>query len=236
MKKLDIKSYNEIQISQAIDHLSEFISDSKKEQIETVLRNRTKQFTVVLDDIFQPHNASAVIRTAECLGIQDVYIIEDINKYKLNKQVVMGSYKWIDMHKYKIPNGNTRQNCMQDLRENGYKIVATTLSHKSIDIHDLPLDQKYAFVFGNEKHGVSNEIIESADEHLKLPMYGFTQSYNISVSAAMTLFFITEKMKETRSDWKLSPKEYEEMKLDWYLRCIKNGDVYLKEFFKNQEK
>ena len=163
--------------------LQEFITENRLATFEKVLDNRTRYITVSLEDIYQSQNASAVLRTSDCFGIQDIHVIENKNKYNINPDVALGSSQWLNITKYNQEENNTLQ-AIQKLKEKGYRIVATTPHTDDVDLDSFDLTKgKIALFFGTELKGLSDLMIENADEYLKIPMYGFTESYNISVSA-----------------------------------------------------
>jgi tRNA (guanosine-2'-O-)-methyltransferase len=170
-----------------IDKLSGFITQQRRERFGRVLDFRTRYITVVLEDIYQSQNASAVLRTCECFGIQDVHIIENRNKYNINPDVVLGATKWLNLKKYNSLDYNTNE-AIKDLRGQGYRIIATTLNEKAVPLHSFNLHTgKCALFFGTELTGLTDQVLDQADEFLKIPIYGFTESFNISVSAAIML-------------------------------------------------
>lgn len=215
-----------------LDHLLEFITPSRKSLFEKVIANRTRQITVVLEDIYQPHNASAVLRTCDLTGIQDVHIIENNNLYDVNPDVALGASKWLNLVKYNETGQNTLL-AYKKLREQGYRIVASTPHKNDQDLENIPLDGKMAIVFGTELNGLSDVAIEDADEFLKIPMFGFTESYNISVSAALILFTLTNRLRNSSVNWSLSEDEKQEILLEWARRSIKRSDILENQFFKN---
>jgi len=163
------------------EFLSYYITDRKKQIICDNIKERTRYITVVLEDIFQPQNASAVLRTCDCFGIQDVHIIENQNAYNINPDVVLGATQWLTLKNYNKKENNTLD-AIKELKSKGYRIIATTLSDKNTSLNDFQLNKgKSALFFGTEQTGLSSDVIENADEFLKIPMYGFTESFNISV-------------------------------------------------------
>ena len=211
------------------DFLFNFISDNKKTLFEEIIKNRTRHITVVLEDIYQPHNASAVLRSADLFGVQDIHIIENKNQYAVNPDVALGSSKWLTLNKYNQQEQNTLA-CFEALRKEGYKIVATTPHKDDVMLDELPLKQKTAVVFGTELQGLSDIALENADAYVKIPMYGFTESFNISVSAALTLFNLTEKLRKSKINWKLSEEEELEIQIDWAKSTIKKAELLIQEF------
>jgi tRNA (guanosine-2'-O-)-methyltransferase len=198
-----------------IDFHSQFVTDHKKQRIEEVLKYRTNHITVALEDIYQPQNASAVLRSCDCFGVQKVHIIENKNSYKINPDVTMGCEKWLDLVYYN-DKGNNSLDCMNDLKNKGYLTVATTLEKVDTTLEDLPLDKPIALFFGSEKDGLTNDIIGNADIRMKIPMYGFSQSFNISVSAAITLHHLNLKLQQSEIKWQLSEEEKTAIRLDWF--------------------
>ena len=215
-----------------LNYISNFISGNKLRRFEEVLKNRTFYLTAVLEDIYQPQNASAVIRSCELLGIQHIHIIEKENEYTLNPDVVVGSNKWLRLFKHK-KNENNTLTCFSRLRAKGYKIVATTPNREGYTPETLPLDQKTAILFGTEKDGLSSDAIENADMYLKIPSYGFTESYNISNSAAIILYTLKQRLIAENHNWQLSREEQNEIKLQWMKNVVKRIDLYETEFCTN---
>jgi tRNA (guanosine-2'-O-)-methyltransferase len=212
------------------EYLCQFISESRKEKFERNVFERTRYITLVVEDIYQAHNASAVLRSVECMGIQDVHVIENRNKYTPNPDVVMGADKWLSIHRYNGHENNTIA-CIRELKKQGYRIVATTPHTSDCLIKDLPIETgKIALVFGTEIDGISELVKQEADEFVKIPMVGFTESYNISVSAAICLYELTKRMKKSDVIWRLSETEQEQLKLDWVRASIQRPDLLEKEF------
>lgn len=215
--------------SRLYEHLLQFISDNKKSLIENNILNRTKHITVVLENIFQSHNASAVLRTCDCFGIQDIHIIENNNKYRINPDVALGASKWTNLVKYKQNENNTKE-CLLSLKKQGYKIIATSPHENDYNINDLPIDNKLALVFGTELMGLSKIALDMADEYVKIPMYGFTESYNISVSAAICLYQLSENLRNSNINWKLTDEESLDYKIGWLRNIIKKSELIEEKF------
>lgn len=210
-------------------YLSQFLTENKRSLFDKVAAERTRHITVVLEDVFQPQNASAVIRSCDCFGIQDVHIIENRNTYEINPNVVMGATKWIDMYKYNDENNNTL-NCINSLKDKGYTIVATTPHQKQYSLYDLPLDKPIALFFGTEKLGLSDVVTKNADEFMTIPMYGFTESFNISVSVALCLNVLSRKIRELNINWQFTEEEQNALKFEWTKRHLLSWQLYEKEF------
>lgn len=218
-----------------LQYFGDLVTDNKKDKIREVLNFRTNHITIALEDIYQPHNASATLRTCDLLGVQNIHIIENWNRYSLNPEVDMGSSKWISLHRYNEKGDNNTERCIHTLREQGYRIVATTPHRNSVTLDELPLDQKSAFLFGNEKEGLSESSISMADAHLRLPMFGFTESYNISVSVAITLSSIVPRLHRSEGiPWRLSERERKELTLGWYKRIVSRSDLLEQRFLEGR--
>ena len=208
--------------------LHQFLQPERIERFEEVLVNRTRHFTVAVENIFQSHNASAVMRTCDCFGIQDLHVIANKNQYSLSKDVAMGAEKWVDMHSYYKKENNT-QECIDTLRKQGYQIVATTPHSNDVMLPDFDVSQKSAFFFGTEISGLSDLVHEQADSYVRIPMYGFTESYNISVSAALVLHDVVTRLKNSDVNWKLSEDELLDKRIDWAVKSLKSGPQILKQ-------
>ena len=199
--------------------ISELYSENKRQLFDRLVKNRTRHISVVLEDVFQSHNASAVLRSCDCFGVQDVHVVEARNKYSPNSDVSMGSDKWVDYYKHP----NIRQ-AYDDLRAKGYRIVATLPHENDTMITDLDITRPTALVFGTELTGLTQEAVEYADAYVKIPMYGFTESFNISVCAALSLFYLTEKMRaDPAIHWQLSEEDQLTLKLYWSMQVVHDG-------------
>jgi tRNA (guanosine-2'-O-)-methyltransferase len=206
-----------------LNYFEGFLTEKRKHLFKKVLENRTRHFTVVLEDIFQSHNASAVVRTCDIFGVQDVHAIENKYNNKVSRHVAKGSQKWLNQYRYRDDGDNTKT-CLDDLKKQGYQIVATTPHNNSCLLQDFDVSKKTAFVFGVEAEGVSDYVMENADGFLKIPMVGFTESLNISVAAAIVLQEVTTKLRNSNIEWQLSEEEKEILYFDWIKKTIKNVD------------
>jgi tRNA (guanosine-2'-O-)-methyltransferase len=216
-----------------LTYLSGFVTEERNKRFEEVLQNRTRHITVALEDIYQSHNASAVLRSCDCFGIQDVHIIENKNKYTINPDVALGSYKWLTLHKYNKEENNTIA-CINDLKEQGYKIAVTSPHKDSYTIETLPLNQKVALFFGTEMQGMSAELEKNAELFVKIPMLGFTESFNISVAAALCMYTLSSRLRKENINWHLTENDNKEILLQWYRNTIPKAELLEKEFLKKQ--
>lgn len=215
------------------EYLQKFVAPRRLEKFDEVLENRTRYLTIVLEDIYQSQNASAVLRSCDCFGIQDVNVIENKNVFDVNVDVAMGSSKWLNVNKFNSEQDNTLE-AIKTLKSQGYRIVATSPHAKDKMIDKLDIDGgKIALVFGTELTGISDIVRENADEFVKVPMYGFTESFNISVCAALSLYELTKRIHNSKIDWKLSDEEKKFIKLEWLKRSIKSSDDIIKRFLES---
>lgn len=207
-----------------IKHLSECLTSERTELFEQKLEERTRYITLVLEDVFQPQNASAVVRTADCFGLQDIYVIENRNRFVVDREIAMGASKWIDIMKFNGKENNTLE-AITHLRQKGYRIVGTSPHEDGINLEEFDLTKgKIALFMGTELSGISSLIKNEADEFLKIPMYGFTESLNISVSAAIILHDLTHRMRfHSQVNWHLSPDDRDDIKLNWLRHSIKKS-------------
>ena len=217
-----------------LTYLEGFVTDKRKELFKTVLEQRTRHFAVVLENIYQQHNSSAVVRSCDIFGVQDLYVIENTYSSKVSRHVARGSQKWLTFHRYKKDTNNTVE-CFEDLKKEGYQIIATTPHNDSCYLHDFDISKKSAFVFGVEKEGVSEYVKENADGFLKIPMVGFTESLNISVAAAISLYELVGRLKESDISWRLSAEEILEKRWEWTVKSIKNADQIIQRFMEIDE-
>ena len=205
-----------------IDYLEQFVSEKRRNKFKEVLENRTRHFTVAIEDIFMPQNASAVVRSCDVFGLQDVHIIESKYKFYASNHIAKGAQKWLDFSLYKEKDNNNTLDCIANLRSKGYKIIATTPHNDSCLMQDFDITEKAAFFFGVEKAGLSKDVMDNADGFLKIPMVGFTESLNISVAAAIILQNQTEKLKKSDVNWQLTALEKDEKYQQWMEKSIKS--------------
>ena len=211
-------------------YFSVFVTNRRKKRIEQVLQNRTRHLTVVLEEIYQPHNTSAVLRSCECFGVQDAHIIESRNTCKINPEVDVGASRWLTLIRYGEPGADNARVCMAALRARGYRLVATTPDRGAGSLEDLEVESKTALVFGAEETGLTRSILEEADEVAKVPMYGFTESFNVSVSAALMLRELVAKVRRSTATWRLTEEEKLDLRLQWYKNTIRGAEFLEKQF------
>ncbi|MDO1511317.1 RNA methyltransferase [Maribacter confluentis] len=208
-----------------LTYLEQFISKERIERFNEVLSQRTNYITVAIEDVYQMHNTSAVIRSCESFGIQQAHVIEGKYGQRLDSEIAMGAQKWVDIIRYQ-----ESSEAMDALRGQGYKIVATSPHANSSLLQDFQVTDKIALFFGTERKGLSEYVLNNADTSLKISMVGFTESLNISVSAAIILQQLTTHLKSTEIDWQLTPDEMIAKRLDWTKKSIKSIDDILERY------
>jgi len=211
-----------------LQHLEGYLTEKRIEKFEKVLSQRTKHFTVATEDVYQLHNTSAVMRSCDVFGVQELHIIEEQNSKDIDREIAMGAQKWVDLHRY-----HSVKDAIRDLKDNGYQIVATTPHEDDNLLEDFDVTKKSCFFFGREISGLSQEVINEADCFLKIPMVGFTESLNISVSAAIILQHVTTKLKATDIKWELTEDEKLEKRLDWCKKTIKSYKEIIERFYQS---
>ena len=208
-----------------LTYLEHFITEERKERFLQVISARTNHFTVAMEDVFQMHNTSAVVRTCEVFGVQQAHNIEGRFGKRLDAKIAMGAQKWVDVFRY-----NDTQSCIDALRAQGYQIVATTPHKDAYFLNDFDISKKSAFFFGTEKEGLSEQVLSQADTYLKIPMVGFTESLNISVAVAIVLQQLTDKLRRSQVAWQLTDEERLNTLINWTKKSIRNVKDVLKRY------
>lgn len=214
-----------------LEYLENFITENRKEGFVKVLQNRTKHFTVAIEDLYQLHNTSAVMRSCEVFGVQELNVVEERFGKKIDKEIAMGAQKWVDIRRF-----NSNADCIADLKKQGYRIIATTPHENDCLLEDFDITRPAAIFFGTERLGLSDEVMQQADGFLKIPMVGFTESLNISVSAAIILQDICTRLRNSNLDWKLSESEILEKRIDWTRKSIKDIDYITRLYLEKNKK
>ena len=213
-----------------INHISTFVTPERFALFNKIVKERTDYITVLLEDIYQTQNASAVLRSCDCFGIQDVHIVENENEYSINPDVTRGSSNWLNLHKYNNKKHNTKE-AIRQLKSQGYRIIATTPHTDDVILEEFDISKgKFALMFGSEMPGLSETAMQNADEYLKIPMVGFTESFNISVSAAIILHRLSYKLRQSDISYSLNEIEKDELILSWLKQSVKKSDMIIKDF------
>jgi tRNA (guanosine-2'-O-)-methyltransferase len=225
---------NTSQKKELINYLTGFVSEKRKKRFDDVIANRMNHLRIVLENVYQAHNTSAVLRSCESFGVQHVHFIENRNQIKISDDVALGSSNWLSIHRHNLSENNTIET-IKHLKNLGYRIVATTPHKDDCTIEKLPVDKKLALVFGTEIDGISPEVFDLADEFVKIPMYGFTESFNISVSAALCMYELTTRIRKEVPHYLLDEEEKVDVYLEWLKTSIEKSDALTSEFLKNKK-
>lgn len=209
-----------------LDYLEGYLTEERKQRFLEVLQLRTKHITVAIEDVFQMHNTSAIIRSCDVFGVQEVHVVEDRFAKKLDKNIAMGAEKWVDVHKYR----NT-SDCITTLKQQGYQIIATTPHEDSTLLSDFFPEKKSALFFGTEKEGLSEAVMQQADAYLKIPMVGFSESLNVSVAAAIIIQDVAHKVRASQLGWRLTETEILEKRMDWTQKSIQHVKGIIKRYY-----
>ncbi len=212
-----------------LSFLESFLSENRKKRFEEVLEKRTRHITVAVEDVYKDRNASAIVRTADCFGVQDVHIIENYNEFKLSSGIAKGSDKWVSITVHDRDEKNTLS-CLNKLKSQGYRIVATSPHIDDLQLDEIDVTDKIALIFGGEKNGLSKMAIDEADDFLKIPMVGFSESFNISVASAIILYNMTNRLRQTDISWQLTENEKNILRLEWTIKTVQNADQLIKRF------
>ncbi len=220
--------------SRLVEYLMDFVVEERKQTFLKIIENRTRYISILLEDVYQPHNASAVLRSCDCFGIQDIHVIESRTKFSPDKEITMGSDKWLNLLRYS--GEKSLDSCIARLRQKGYRIVATTPHFDDCQLSEFDIEKgPFVLMFGSELNGLSKRALEYADEYVKIPMYGFTESLNISVSAAIILQYFSMKIRETEIFWRLNNIEKDQIMLSWLKKSIKDSKGIIERFEKENK-
>ncbi len=210
--------------AQVIEILTPYLTEARMARIDAVLAGRTYTVAPVVEGLINTGNISAVMRTAEALGFQAFHIIthqehDEGIRYKTSERTTQGADKWLDVWRWPSP-----QACVTHLKTQGYQIVVTHLDDRAVPIDTVNFTQKTALVFGNERDGVSEAMLALADRTCLVPMAGFTQSFNISVAAAVCLYHARQDRLARRGrHGDLSEAQREALRAFFYLKSVRSA-------------
>lgn len=209
------------QCESLVEYLSGFVLGSRLDVLHRVLAQRTDYMAVAVADLYHGHNASAVVRTCDCFGVQTLFAHQGRNAFLPEKEITMGADKWVTV---KLMDGELLDT-VSHLRSQGYRIVATTphgegcVSLSDFDVAAGP----FALLFGSERQGLERVVVEACDQCLTIPMFGFTESLNISVSAAIALQHLAGELRRHDVDWQLSRSRRADVMLEWLMGSVKDA-------------
>ncbi len=201
------------------DYYQEYVTPRRRARLAEVLSQRTRRITVVLDDVRQSHNVSAVLRSCDAFGVQDVHVLEPVESFDPSTKIALGTERWLTIRR-QIGEGAIGRG-IAELKNSGYRIIATVPpGERAVPFDQLELDRPLAIVFGNEKQGISSEMATAVDALTTIPMQGFVESLNISVAAALVVHSLSARLRQTRNDWPLTPAEYEQLLFEWTRKSV----------------
>ena len=212
-------------LQETFDYLKQFLTDERLSKIEHFSQESSDFVLPVMEDVYQFRNAAAIVRSVEACGFHHVVALEEENIFNPNLKVTKGAETWVKVEK--MPNN---LDSLKEIKSRGYKILAVSPENNATMLPDYEVKEPIALVFGTELEGVSDEILEFADETLAIPMYGFTKSFNVSVAAAICMYELKQKLMKSGIDYKLSEEKLLEMKIRWTVNSIRSGEELLERF------
>lgn len=209
-------------------HLLTYVTPDRVNRLDDVLARRTRHLTVVLENVYHSHNASAVLRSCECFGLQDLHAIENPNRFEVHRAITQGAAKWVTLYRYRGTEGTSR--CLRRLRDSGHRIVAMSLDPGSVPVSELPIDAPLALCFGAEDPGLTERTRAMADVSARIPMAGFTQSLNLSVSAGIALERLGARIRASEHEWRLDSGERKRLRVLWLAQSIHAGRAIVQRY------
>ena len=202
--------------------LRPLVTEARLAKLQRVAAQRSRHISVVLENVFQSRNASAVMRSADGLGLLDVHLIENENAWSRNKGVAKGASQWLNLHRY-LGVEDPRLACVNAIKAHGIKLVVTSPHAEGHTPENLPLDEPVALVMGTEFSGASDFMMEHADAFVEIPMQGFAESFNISVAAAIVMHRLRTRLEHSSADWRLHPDELSVLNAGWIFKSVRNA-------------
>lgn len=217
-------------LAQTFEYLKQFLTEERLAKIDHFSQESSDFVLPVMDDVYQFRNAAAIIRSVEACAFHKVVAMEEENVFNPNLTVTKGAETWVEVEK--MPKNI---DSLQNIKDRGYKILAVSLEKNAVMLPEYEITEPIALVFGTELAGVSEEVIDFADETLAIPMYGFTKSYNVSVAAGICMYELKQKLMKSGIDYKLNEQKLLEMKIRWAVNSIRSGkEIYEKYLTENK--
>ncbi|WP_300747877.1 RNA methyltransferase [uncultured Alistipes sp.] len=205
------------------DCLAEFITPQRYRTLMAALAMRTRYMTLLTENLFHPHNASALMRHCDAFGVQEFHTVETRCKFQPNASIVRGTDKWIDVRRHP-----STAEALAALRAEGYRLVATTPHRESCTPETFDVTRgPFALIFGTEHAGISQEAMAAADEYLRIPMCGLVESLNVSASAAILIYMLSERVRQQVEGWQLPPLEAAAARLRWMVAAVRGAQEIL---------
>lgn len=185
----------------------------------------------VVEDVYQFRNAAAILRSSEACGFHKVVALEQRNVFNPNLDLTKGADTWVEVERLSV-----HLDSIKKIQNRGYEIVAVSPEKNAESLPDFKIEKPIALVFGTEWRGVTQEILEFSSRTLSIPMYGFTQSFNVSVAAGICLYQLKQKLLDQKIPHFLDEEKRMELKIRWTLKSIKEGEKILKKYLENASK
>ncbi|WP_262151646.1 TrmH family RNA methyltransferase [Chryseobacterium foetidum] len=212
---------------QIYDYLKNFLTDERLSKIEHFAPESSDFILPVIEDIYQFRNAAAIVRSVEACGFHKVVALQEDNNFEPNLRVTKGADTWVEVER--LPRN---MESFQNIKDRGYKMVAVSLEKNAKFLPEYEITEPIALVFGTEMQGVTEEILDFADETLAIPMYGFTRSFNVSVAASICMYELKQKLIKSDIDYKLDEEKLLQMKIRWAVNSIKSGQQIYDKFLR----
>jgi tRNA (guanosine-2'-O-)-methyltransferase len=217
-------------LAKTFDYLKQFLTEDRLTKIEHFSQESSDFILPVMDDVYQFRNAAAIIRSVEACAFHKVVAMEEENVFDPSLTVTKGAETWVEVEK--MPKNVAS---LQNIKDRGYKIMAVSLEKNAVMLPDYQIKEPIALVFGTEKEGVSEEVLDFADETLAIPMYGWTKSYNVSVAAAICMYELKQKLMKSDIDYKLTDEKLMKMKIRWAVNSMRSGQQIFEKYLKDHD-
>ena len=222
--RLRTEEHSEEWLRERLEYMTRFITDERREVLQRTVAQRTHYMRILTENMFHPQNASAIMRHCEAFGIQQIHTVEDRCKFDPSVNIVRGTQKWVDVEHHE-----TTAEALKALKSEGYRIVATTPHRCSATPETFDVTKgKFALVFGTEHAGISDEVIEAADDFLMIPMCGMVESLNVSASAAILIYMLSERVRQSVEGWQLTDAEQLKLLTRWTMSSVRDYEGILR--------
>ncbi|QCX53861.1 RNA methyltransferase [Elizabethkingia sp. JS20170427COW] len=211
------------------EYMRGFLTEERLKKIDSYAEESSDFVLPVMENIYQFRNAAAIVRSVEACGFHKIIALEEENEFNPNARVSKGADTWMQIER--LPKNIES---LQKIRDKGYKILAISPEKDAVSLPDYKIEGPIALVFGTEKAGVSQEVINFADETVIIPMYGFTESFNVSVAAGICMYDLKQRLIKSDLEYKLSEEKKIDLKIRWAVNSTRSGEEVLNHFLKSK--